>query len=118
MFSLSLVRLSAPSESLTSSPSGAMQNPRPPLGGGRDGSPEAGQTEELRVDSCGALDPSLWGYISGGMLFDLQLLGSPDASGDANVIENRTLGSAKDILINTPLPGIQGFRLIRNGLEV
>ncbi len=61
------------------------------------------------------------------MLFDLQLLGSPDAAGDADVIENRMLAagsveeavrSAKDIVLNTPVPGIYGFRLIRHGLEV
>ena len=60
------------------------------------------------------------------MLFDLQLLGKPDA-GNADVIENRTLGAAsveeavraaKDIVLNTPVPGIYGFRLMRNGLEV
>jgi hypothetical protein len=61
------------------------------------------------------------------MLFDLQLLGKPDATGSAGVMENRTLAaesveeavrSAKDIVLNTPVPGIYGFRLIRNGLEV
>ena len=61
------------------------------------------------------------------MLFDLQLLGKPDAAGNADVIENRTLGAAsveeavraaKDIVLNTPVPGIYGFRLLRNGLEV
>ena len=61
------------------------------------------------------------------MLFDLQLLGKPDAAGNADVIENRTLASAsiedavrtaKDIVLNTPVPGIYGFRLMRNGLEV
>lgn len=61
------------------------------------------------------------------MLFDLQLLGNPDAAGDADVIENRMLAagsveeavrSAKDIVLNTPVPGIYGFRLIRHGLEV
>jgi CheY-like chemotaxis protein len=61
------------------------------------------------------------------MLFDLQLLGKPDAAGNADVIENRTLAAvsveeavrtAKDILTTTPVPGIHGFRLIRNGLEV
>jgi hypothetical protein len=61
------------------------------------------------------------------MLFDLQLLGKPDPSGNAQVIENRTLAAAsveeavraaKEILLNTPVPGIYGFRLIRNGLEV
>ena len=60
------------------------------------------------------------------MLFDLQLLGKPDA-GNADVIENRTLAAAsvdeavrtaKDIVLNTPVPGIYGFRLMRNGLEV
>jgi hypothetical protein len=61
------------------------------------------------------------------MLFDLQLLGKPDAAGNADVIENRTLASAsiedavrtaKDIVLNTPVPGIYGFRLMMNGLEV
>jgi hypothetical protein len=61
------------------------------------------------------------------MLFDLQLLGKPDAAGNADVIENRTLAAAsieeavrtaKDIVLNTPVPGIYGFRLMRNGLEV
>ena len=61
------------------------------------------------------------------MLFDLQLLGNPDAAGNADVIENRTLTAAsveeavrtaKDIVLNTPVPGIYGFRLMRNGLEV
>ena len=61
------------------------------------------------------------------MLFDLQLLGNPDAAGNADVIENRTLAAAsveeavrtaKDVVLNTPVPGIYGFRLIRNGLEV
>jgi hypothetical protein len=61
------------------------------------------------------------------MLFDLQLLGKPDAAGNADVIENRTLGAAsveeavraaKDIVLNTPVPGIYGFRLLRNGLDV
>jgi hypothetical protein len=60
------------------------------------------------------------------MLFDLQLLGKPDA-GNADVIENRMLAAAsveeavrtaKDIVLNTPVPGIYGFRLMRNGLEV
>ena len=60
------------------------------------------------------------------MLFDLQLLGKPDAAGNADVIENRTLAAAsveeavrtaKDIVLNTPVPGIYGFRLMRNGLE-
>jgi hypothetical protein len=55
------------------------------------------------------------------MLFDLQLLGKPDA-GNADVLENRMLAAAsveeavrtaKDIV-----PGIYGFRLMRNGLEV
>ena len=61
------------------------------------------------------------------MLFDLQLLGKPDAACNADVIENRMLASAsieeavrtaKDIVLNTPVPGIYGFRLMRNGLEV
>ena len=61
------------------------------------------------------------------MLFDLQLLGTPAAAGHADVIENRTLGAAsveeavraaKDIVLNTPVPGIYGFRLLRNGLDV
>jgi hypothetical protein len=61
------------------------------------------------------------------MLFDLQLLGKPDAAGNADVIENRThagasveeaVRTAKDIVLNTLVPGICGFRLIRNGLEV
>jgi hypothetical protein len=61
------------------------------------------------------------------MLFDLQLLGKPDAAGNADVIENRTLAAAsieeavrtaKDIVLNTPVPGTYGFRLVRNGLEV
>jgi hypothetical protein len=60
------------------------------------------------------------------MLFDLQLLGKPDA-GNADVLENRMLAAAsveeavrtaKDIVLNTPVPGIYGFRLMRNGLEV
>jgi hypothetical protein len=58
---------------------------------------------------------------------DLQLLGNPDAAGNAEVIENRTLAAAsveeavraaKEIVLNTPVPAINGFRLIRNGLEV
>ena len=66
-------------------------------------------------------------YIYGAMLFDLQLLGKPDPSGNADVIENRTLAAAsveeavraaKEIVLNTPVPGIYGIRLIRNGLEV
>jgi hypothetical protein len=66
-------------------------------------------------------------YISGAMLFDLQLLGAPDAAGNADVIESRTYAgasveeavqTAKDVVLNTPVPGIYGFRLIRNGLEV
>jgi hypothetical protein len=61
------------------------------------------------------------------MLFDLQLLGKPDAAGNAGVIENRThagasveeaVRTAKDIVLNTPVPGTYGFRLVRNGLEV
>jgi hypothetical protein len=61
------------------------------------------------------------------MLFDLQLLGKLDAAGNADVIDNRMLleasveeavRSAKDIVLNTPVPGIYGFRLMRNGLEV
>jgi hypothetical protein len=61
------------------------------------------------------------------MLFDLQLLGRPDDAAHADVIENRSLSagsieeavrSAKDIVLNTPVPGIYGFRLMRNGLEV
>jgi hypothetical protein len=61
------------------------------------------------------------------MLFDLQLLGAPDAAGNADVIESRThagasveeaVQTAKDVVLNTPVPGIYGFRLIRNGLEV
>ena len=49
------------------------------------------------------------------------------SAGNADVIENRTLTAAsveeavrtaKDIVLNTPVPGIYGFRLIRNGLEV
>jgi len=61
------------------------------------------------------------------MLFDLQLLGaSPDAPGNADVIENRTLAAAsieeavrtaKNIVLNTPVPGVYGFRLLRSGLE-
>ena len=66
-------------------------------------------------------------YISGAMLFDLQLLGKPDAAGNADVIENRTLAAAsveeaaraaRGIVLNTPVRGVYGFRLIRNGLEV
>jgi hypothetical protein len=66
-------------------------------------------------------------YISQAMVFDLQLLGKPDTSGNADVIENRRLAvasveeaarAARDIVLNTPLPGVYGFRLIRNGLEV
>jgi hypothetical protein len=61
------------------------------------------------------------------MLFDLQLLGAPDAAGNAGVIENRThagasveeaVRTAKDIVLSTPVPGTYGFRLMRNGLEV
>ena len=61
------------------------------------------------------------------MLFDLQLLGKLDAAGNADVIDNRMLAAAsieeavrtaKDIVLNTPVPGIYGFRLMRNGLEV
>ena len=61
------------------------------------------------------------------MLFDLQLLGKPDAAGNSGVIENRThagasveeaVRTAKNIVLNTPMPGVYGFRLIRNGLEV
>jgi hypothetical protein len=61
------------------------------------------------------------------MLFDLQLLGNPDAAGNADVIENRTLAAAsveetvraaKDVVLRTPVPGIYGFRLMRHGLEV
>jgi hypothetical protein len=61
------------------------------------------------------------------MHFDLQLLGEPDATGSADVMENRTLAResveeavrlAKDIVLNTPVPGVCGFRLVRNGLEV
>ena len=61
------------------------------------------------------------------MLSDLQLLGKLDPSRDAEVIENRTLAAAsveeavraaKEIVRNIPAPGIYGFRLIRNGLEV
>jgi hypothetical protein len=55
------------------------------------------------------------------MLFDLQLLGKPDAAGNAGVIENRTpagasveeaVRTAKDIVLNTPVPGTYGFRLM------
>jgi hypothetical protein len=58
------------------------------------------------------------------MLFDLQLLGKPDAAGNAGVVENRThagasveeaVRTAKDIVLK---PGTYGFRLVRNGLEV
>ena len=61
------------------------------------------------------------------MLFDLQLLGKLDAAGNADVIDNRMLleasveeavRAAKQIVLNAPVPGIYGFRLIRNGLEV
>ena len=61
------------------------------------------------------------------MLFDLQLLGKLDAAGNADVIDNRMLPeasveeavrAAKEIVLNAPVPGIYGFRLIRNGLEV
>jgi hypothetical protein len=57
------------------------------------------------------------------MLFDLQLLGKPDAAGNAGVIENRTLAAAsieeavrtaKNIVLNTPVPGVYGFRLLRS----
>ena len=46
---------------------------------------------------------------------------------NADVIENRTLAAASveeavrtatGIVLNTPVPGIYGFRLMRNGLEV
>jgi hypothetical protein len=73
-------------------------------------------------------EPFWWDpYISEAMQFDLQLLGKPDVNGVADVMENRTLAAdsveegvrlAKDIVLNTPLPGVYGFRLIRNGLEV
>jgi hypothetical protein len=52
------------------------------------------------------------------MLFDLQLLGKPDAAGNADVIENRTLAAAsieeavrtaKDIVLNTPVPAFTAF---------
>jgi hypothetical protein len=52
------------------------------------------------------------------MLFDLQLLGKPDAAGNADVIENRTLAAAsveeavrtaKGIVLNTPVPGFTAF---------
>jgi hypothetical protein len=43
------------------------------------------------------------------MLFDLQLLGKPDATGSAGVMENRTL-AAESVE--------EAVRLIRNGLEV
>jgi hypothetical protein len=61
------------------------------------------------------------------MLFDLQLLGKPDANGNAAVVESRThagasveeaVRSAKIIVQSTSVPGTYGFRLIRNGLEV
>ena len=60
-------------------------------------------------------------------LFDLQLLGKLDAAGNVDVIDNRMLleasveeavRAAKEIVLNAPVPGIYGFRLIRNGLEV
>src|SRR4051812_4338942 len=61
------------------------------------------------------------------MLFDLQLLGKPDANGNAAVVESRThagasieeaVRTAKIIVQSTLVPGTYGFRLIRNGLEV
>ena len=61
------------------------------------------------------------------MLFDLQLLGKPDAKGNALVVESRThagapveeaVRTAKIIVQSTSVPGTYGFRLIRNGLEV
>ena len=104
-----------------------MQNPRYRSRGSGVGPSEAGQAEGL---SQGPLEPSIlsgFAYISGAMLLDLQLLGKPDAAGHADVIENRSVAAesieeavrmAKDIVLNTPIPGIYGFRLIRNGLEV
>jgi hypothetical protein len=71
--------------------------------------------------------PTAGSPIYSGMLFDLQLLGKPDAAGNAGVIENRTLAAAsveeavrtaKNIVLNTPVPGVCGFRLLRSGLEV
>ena len=61
------------------------------------------------------------------MLFDLQLLGKPDASGNSAVVGGHTITGtsvedavriAREIVKNTPVPGTSGFRLIRNGLEV
>ena len=61
------------------------------------------------------------------MLFDLQLLGKPDANGNAAVVESRThagpsveeaVRTAQIIVRSTSVPGTYGFRLIRNGLEV
>jgi hypothetical protein len=61
------------------------------------------------------------------MRFDVQLLGKPDANGNALVVENRThagasveeaVRTAKIIGQGTSVPGTYGFRLIRNGLEV
>ena len=52
------------------------------------------------------------------MLFDLQLLGAPDAAGNADVIESRThagasveeaVQTAKDVVLNTQLPGFTAF---------
>ena len=66
------------------------------------------------------------------MLFDLQLLGKPDANGNPVVVESRADAGAsveeaartakndrpEMIVQNTSLHGTCGFRLIRNGLEV
>jgi len=94
----------------------------------RSGSGTGGRVEGRFLPG---LDPAppFWGFRAyiRAMLFDLQLLGKPDAAGNADVIENRTLGAAsveeavraaREIVLNTPVPAINGFRLIRNGLEV
>jgi hypothetical protein len=61
------------------------------------------------------------------MLFDIQLLGKPDANGHAAVVQSRThagdsiedaVRAAKIIVRSASVPGAEGFRLIRNGLEV
>jgi hypothetical protein len=97
-------------------------------GRGREGPSEAGQAE-TEGPFLEALDPSFWGfaYISGRCSSTCSYWANLATSGNAGVMEHRTLAAAsveeavrtaKDIVLNTPVPGIYGFRLTGNGLEV
>jgi hypothetical protein len=57
-------------------------------------------------------------------VFGLELLGKPDAAGNAAVVDKRNHSgssvqdaarTAKDIVLNAPVPGTFGFRLTKDG---